>query len=276
MIILEANGARIPALGLGTFRLEGELCTQTVAAALRAGYRHIDTAAFYDNELAVGMGIRASGIDRGDVFLTTKVWPTEVADGPFQRSVEASLRRLDVDSVDLLLIHWPPKNNDVAQWARLLNEAAERGWAKNIGVSNFTTELLNQIVNISKRPIVVNQVENHPYLDQSRVRAACARHGVALIAYCPLYKAGALFEEPIIKNLSRLKGKSRAQIILRWHLQHDGAGAIPKTSNIDRLGENLDAFDFELSRDEMKEISSLSRANRRLCDYEFSPDWDYP
>lgn len=274
MKTLKANGANIPALGLGTYDLREDVCVDMVSRALNSGYRHVDTAAFYENEQAIGEGIRASGRAREDVFLTTKVWPTEVREGEFQRSVEDSLAKLKLAYVDLLLIHWPPKDGDVRGWAKLLNQAADRGWTKHIGVSNFTVPLLDGIVDASDRPIAVNQVENHPYLNQSKLRAACARHGAALIAYCPLYKAGDLFAESAVVSATKQHDKSPAQIVLRWHMQHDGAGAIPKTATPSRMEENIDIFDFELSDDEMTAISKICGANRRICDFEFSPTWD--
>lgn len=274
MKMIDANGAKIPALGFGTWQLEGDACSQIVSSALQAGYKHVDTAIYYKNESAVGEGLRISGVDRGDYFLTTKVWPTEMSEGVFQREVEASLQRLGVDNVDLLLVHWPPQTGEVSQWARLMNEAVEKGWTKHIGVSNFTVPLLNEMVEKSDRLIVCNQVENHPYIDQSRVRAACRQHGVALIAYCPLFRGGEMFEEQAVIDAGEEHGKSSAQIVLRWHVQHDGGGAIPKTATLSRLPENLDIFDFELSADEMASIDQLMGRQSRICDFEFSPKWD--
>ena len=274
MKILEANGARIPALGLGTWALRDMACRDIVAQALISGYDHIDTAAMYENEKAVGDGLRASGRDRDSVFITTKVWPTEIRDGAFQQSIDASLSKLGIDQVDLLLIHWPPKDDSVTEWARLLNDAAERGLAKHIGVANFTVALLDRMVEASDRPLVANQVENHPYFDQSKLGAACARHGIALIGYCPLYKAGDLFVKPVIVETAKRHNKTPAQIVLRWHLQHDLAGAIPKTGTVSRLAENLAVFDFELSTDEVARISALAGNGQRLCDFELAPDWD--
>ncbi len=276
MKILDANGARIPALGLGTFQLKGNQCAELVEHALRNGYDHIDTAAMYENEEAVGAGIRASGRPRDELFVTTKVWPSEVHDGAFQRSAEASLKRLGLDHVDLLLIHWPPKDNDIEGWAALLDEAVERGWTRHVGVSNFTTTLLRQIAAALKHPLTVNQVENHPYLDQSKLRDCCAELGMALIAYCPLFKGRRLFEDPTIAALAKAKNKTAVQIVLRWHLQHEGAGAIPKTATPSRVLENIDIFDFALSDQEMASLSALKSANSRLCDYDISPDWDRP
>ena len=276
MKILSANGANIPALGLGTFRLLGSQGTDIVLKALESGYRHIDTAAFYENEVEIGEAIRQTGVAREEIFLTTKVWPSEVSDGPFQASVQASLERLGLEQVDLLLIHWPPKNTDYAGWARLLNEAADRGWTRHIGVSNFTTTHIDEIVAASDRPIAANQVENHPYLNQAKVRAACARHGIALMGYCPLGRGQAILNDPVIGDIASETGKTPAQVILRWHVQHDGAGAIPKTSSPHRLVENMDIFDFELSQTQMASMQQLTLRHQRLCDYDFSPQWDLP
>lgn len=274
MKMIDANGAKIPALGLGTWELNGEVCSEIVSNALQVGYRHVDTAIMYKNETAVGEGLRQSGVDRDGYFLTTKVWPTEMLDGVFQREVEASLERLGVDNVDLLLVHWPPQTGDVGKWAQLMNEAVERGWTKHIGVSNFTVGLLNEMVEKSDQPIVCNQIENHPYIDQTRMRTVCRKLGIALIAYCPLYRGGEMFEEKTVIAAGEQHGKSPAQIVLRWHVQRDGCGAIPKTATLSRLPENLDIFDFELSSDEMATIDRLVSRQSRICDYEFSPQWD--
>ena len=273
MKILTANGANMPALGLGTWQLRDDTCSELVNEALTAGYRHVDTAIMYENEAAVGEGVRHSGVSRSDVFVTTKVWHNNIVEGRFQSEVENSLKRLETDYVDLLLIHWPPTDNrDFREWARLLNDVAERGWARNIGVSNFTEPMLDKMVEYSDRPIACNQVENHPYLDQSKLRAKCAEHGIALIAYCPLYRLGGLFEEPAIVGAAERHSKTPAQIVLRWHVQHDGAGAIPKTATVSRLSENADIFDFELSNDELAlRLAHKLRPRRRhagVCRFE--------
>lgn len=274
MKILKANGANIPALGLGTWQMRGDQCSAIVERAIEVGYRHIDTAVMYENEAAVGTGIKASGIDRDELFVTTKIWPSDVVDGTFQETVQASLDRLGLDAVDLLLIHWPPQNDAVEEWARLLNIAAEKGWARNIGVSNFTVSHLDKMVAASERPIACNQIENHPYLDQSKVRAKCAEHGIAVMAYCPLFRGGDLFDEQAIVTAAEAHGKTPAQIVLRWHIEFDGAGAIPKTATPARLEENFDVFDFELSADEMRGLNALMSKHERICDYDFSPVWD--
>lgn len=275
MKIIEANGAAIPALGLGTWQLKGEHCSSLVAQALQTGYRHVDTAIMYENEQAVGEGIRQSGIARDDIFLTTKVWPEEVREGAFEAAVEGSLSRLGVDHVDLLLIHWPPKTDNESVWAGLLDAALGRGWTRHIGVSNFTSSMLDRMMDALENPLVCNQVENHPFIDQTRTFEACARHGMALISYCPLFRGGEAFAAPAVADAAAAHDVSPAQVILRWHIEK-GAGAIPKTGTPSRLAENIDIFDFELSADEMDAIDALRKRHERICDFAFSPEWDKP
>ncbi len=274
MKILKANGANIPALGFGTWTLKGDECIDLVGKALDAGYRHIDTAKMYDNEIDVGKGISSSNVSREEIFLTSKVWPTDIAEGDLQKSIEASLERLNTPYLDLALIHWPSKTVPMRESMKALNEVKNRGLAKNIGVSNFTNAMIDQAVALSEHPLACNQVENHPYLDQSEMRYTCARHGLALIAYCPLSRGGDLFNEEAIVVAANNHSKTPAQIVLRWHVQHEGAGAIPKTATPSRLMENMNIFDFELSPDELVAISALTSANNRICDFEFSPKWD--
>ena len=271
---VSGNGADIPAIGLGTWELRGETATRSVATALGAGYRHIDTASSYDNEEAVGEGLRIGGVPRGDVFLTTKVWPTDIAEGDLQRSVEASLKRLAVDYVDLALIHWPSKTVPLAKSIKALNEVHARGLARNIGVSNFTVALVEEAVALSDRPLACNQVEYHPYLNQDRVLAACRRHGLAFVSYCPLASGSDLFAQPAIVNAATAHGKTPAQVTLRWHIQQESVVAIPRTQNDVRIGENFDVFDFELTDTEMAAINALRPRRLRICDNEFSPGWD--
>ncbi len=274
MQTISANGANMPVLGFGTWQLRDAECQSLVKQAIETGYSHIDTAIMYENEEAVGAGIKESGKAREELFVTTKVWPDQVTDGVFQNSVEGSLKRLGLDYADLVLIHWPPKGrDDIGEWMRLLNDAAERGLASNIGVSNFTVSMIEKAAAASDRPLACNQVENHPYLDQRKVRAACDKHGLALVAYCPLYRNGGLFDEQAVETAASLHGKSPAQIVLRWHVQTGGV-AIPKTATPSRLAENMDIFDFELSDDEVAAIDALSVHNHRISDYVFSPEWD--
>jgi len=272
---IDANGAQIPCLGVGTWTLSGPACTELVAHALSLGYRHVDTAVLYRNEAEVGAGIAASGLPRDDLFVTTKVWHTDLQRDAFRRSTEASLARLGLDRVDLLLIHWPNPAVPLAETIEALNAAREAGLTRHIGVSNFPTGLLAEARALSPAPLVANQVEHHPMLDQSRVLAACRAAGMAMISYCPLFR-GSLFEEPAIANAARAHGKTPGQIVLRWHVQQPGVAAIPRTSRKERLAENLAIFDFTLDAAEMDAISALQSANRRLCDFAFSPRWDIP
>jgi len=274
MHTVDANGANIPAIGLGTFTLSGENATRLVANALKSGYRHIDTAAMYDNEEAVGAGLRASGIERDDIFLTTKVWPSDIADGDLQRSVEASLRRLNVERVDLALIHWPNPEIPLADSIKALNEVKDRGLARHIGISNFTVALVEQAVALSRHPLACNQIEYHPYLNQDRVLAACRRNGLAVVSYCPLARGSALFKERAVAAPAERHGRTPAQIVLRWHIQQEGVAAIPRSSNPERIADNLDVFDFALDPEEMKAIDTLRTRGYRICDFAFSPEWD--
>ena len=274
--LLDANGATIPALGLGTWQLRGPQCREMVREAVAHGYRHVDTAVMYENEREVGAGLAQSGVSRDEVFLTTKVWPDDAGDGDLQRTLAGSLERLGVEHVDLVLIHWPSKTIAFDETARALDDVVAKGMARHVGVSNFTTAQVEEAVRLSPRPLVCNQVEHHPYLDQTPVRETCARHGLCVIGYCPLFRAGDLFGEPVIREPAERTGKSAAQVVLRWHMQQEHCGAIPKTATPARMRENIDIFDFELTPDEVAAIDRLGARHERLCDYAFSPDWDAP
>ncbi|RWQ12143.1 MULTISPECIES: aldo/keto reductase [unclassified Mesorhizobium] len=268
------NGATIPAIGFGTWTLKGDVCSKLVAHALLLGYRHLDTAAVYDNESAVGEGLRISGVPREDVFVTTKVGFADVAPGNLERSAEASLERLGLDTIDLLLIHWPNPAIPLAGSIRALNAVRDSGIVRHIGVSNFPARLFAEAVCLSDGPLVANQVESHPFLNQTTVHGACRAAGAAMIAYCPLGRGGALFEEAAIRDAAKRHGKSPAQIVLRWQVQQKGIVAIPRTSHKERLAENLDLFDVELSDHEMTAISGLRSRNYRICNPDYSPTWD--
>ena len=266
--LVEANGARIPAVGLGTWRLAGEAGSRAVQHALAAGYRHIDTAAMYDNEEAVGEGLRASGLARDDIFVTTKVWYTDIAPGDLQRSAEASLRRLKLDGVDLLLIHWPNPDIPLRDSMQALAEVRRRGLARHIGISNFSAARVDAAVAACPEPLAANQCEYHPYLNQDAVRAACARHGLAFTSYCPLGK-GDLVNDPAVRAIAAAHGKTPAQVVLRWHVQQPRTAAIPKSGNEARIAENLAVFDFALGEDEMRRLSALARPDGRMV----KPAW---
>ena len=272
MQFVEANGARIPSIGLGTWELRGRTCARIVEQALRLGYRHIDTAQVYENEREVGDGLRASGVRRDDVFVTTKVWTTHFAPNHLERSTKESLVRLRMPQVDLLLLHWPNPQVPLSETLGALAHAKRMGLARHIGVSNFTVALIEEAVKACPEPLVCDQVEYHPYLDQSMVRQACAGNGMALVAYSPVAK-GKIKNDQTLMQIGRDHRKSPAQVCLRWLVQQN-VSAIPRTSRIERLSENIDIFDFELSADEMDRIGRLASPKGRLTDFGFAPKWD--
>ena len=272
MNFVEANGAKIPAIGLGTWELRGRTCARLVEQALRLGYRHIDTAQVYENEREVGEGMRASGVKRDEIFLTTKVWTTHFAPNDLERSTKESLVRLRVSEVDLLLLHWPNAHVPLTETLGALAHAKALGLTRHIGVSNFTVALLDEAVAASPEPLVCDQVEYHPYLDQTKIREACARHGLALVAYSPIAK-GKIKNDPTLARIGRAHGKSPAQICLRWLMQQNVV-AIPRTSKIERLSENLDVFDFTLSEQDMADLFAMASPDGRMTSFAFAPKWD--
>jgi 2,5-diketo-D-gluconate reductase B len=255
-------GAEIPAIGLGTGGL-GENCRDIVAAALTAGYRHIDTARKYGTERGVGEAIRAARVPRDEIFLTTKVSHEDLHAADFERSTQASLQALGLDSVDLLLVHWPAPDMPLAETMGVLAAMKRRGLTRHIGVANFNIALLDEAIRLCPEPLVALQAEYHPYLDQSKVLEACRRHGLIFIAYCPLAR-GRLIADPVMVEIARAKGKSTAQIALRWLLQQDGIAAIPRSANAVRVAENIDVLGFALADEEMKRIAALRRPNGRV------------
>lgn len=273
MLSVTANGAEIPAIGLGTWRLTGEACIRSVQAALEAGYRHIDTAAIYDNEEAIGEAIRSQPVPRAEILVTTKVWYSDAADGPLQRSAEASLRRLGLEQIDLLLIHWPNPRVAIEEQVRALCDARRQGLARHIGVSNFPIPAVEAAVAAADAPLVANQVEYHPYLDQRPVLEACRRYGLALVAYVPLAH-GRVAREPVLQEIGRAHGKTAAQVALRWLVQQPGVAAIPGSSNPQHVRANIDVADFALTAEEMARIGSLAQPDGRLVDPGWAPQWD--
>ncbi|EKS38405.1 aldo/keto reductase [Afipia broomeae] len=272
MHTVEANGANIPAIGLGTWELRDRACARIVEQALRLGYRHIDTAQIYENEREVGEGVRASGIKRADVFVTTKVWTTHFAPNDLLRSTKESLARLRMTEVDLLLLHWPNPQVPLEETLGGLVEARKLGLTRHIGVSNFTVALIEEAVTKAAAPLVCNQVEYHPYLDQNKVLAACHANGLALVAYSPVAKGRVKNAEALNRIGARYR-KSAAQVCLRWLIQQDVV-AIPRTSKVERLSENLDIFDFNLTDDEMTDIFAMGTRGGRITDFGFAPKWD--
>jgi diketogulonate reductase-like aldo/keto reductase len=254
MEYVETAGLRIPKLGLGTWKNTGPECSETVEAALEAGYRHIDTAQAYDNERAVGRGITTADLDRDDIFLTTKVWRSNLRYDDVLDSVHESLDNLSVDYVDLLLMHWPHPRVPLEETLEALLELYAEGVVKGIGVSNFTQSQLEKAMNISEIPIVANQVLYHPYKDQSELQQYCAANEIALTAYSPLARGDVLSEE-MLTRIGQRYDKNAAQVALRWLIQQDGVVAIPKTSTQSHLEQNLRVFDFTLTETEMTQIA---------------------
>jgi 2,5-diketo-D-gluconate reductase B len=269
-----SNGATMPALGMGTWQLEGAAAVSATTAALRVGYRHIDTAQIYDNEGEVGTAIRQSGIARGEIFLTTKVWTNRFRAGDLQASVDESLSRLATDYVDLLLLHWMQPKVPLAETIAALNEVVRAGKTRAIGVSNFTVAGMREAVALSAAPIVTNQIEYHALLSQRSVLAAARELGITVTAYSPLAQ-GQLRDNAVLAGIGAAYGKSASQVALRWLVQQSGVAAIPKASGEKNLRANFEIFDFTLTADEIARIDAL-QGDTRLCDFNFSPAWDRP
>ncbi|MGI8527502.1 MAG: aldo/keto reductase [Pseudolabrys sp.] len=270
MQAVKANGASIPVVGLGTWTLRGRDCVTLVKDAIAAGYRHLDTAQMYGNEREVGEGVRLSG-KRNEIFVTTKIQPDNLAPREVERSVKDSLAALKLDAIDLLLIHWPNPGVPLADTLGAMAKLKKAGAAKYIGVSNFNVALIEQAVKATSEPIVTNQIECHPYLDQSKVIAACRKHKISVTAYSPIAR-GRADGDALLAKIGKAHGKSAAQVCLRWLVQQDII-VIPRTSRPERLTENIDIFGFELSAAEMKQIAALARGGR-IVDWSWSPKWD--
>ena len=269
-----ANGAEIPLLGLGTWELRGRACARIVQQALRLGYRHIDTAEIYENEREVGEGVRASGVKRHDLFLTTKIWPSHFAPRALERAARECLVRLRVSEVDLLLLHWPNPQIPLEETLGALRQVKRDGLARHIGVSNFTVALIEEAVAIAGKLLVCDQVECHPFLDQSKVIAACRAHGMAVVAYSPIARGNAGSDQ-VLARIGAAHKKTAAQVSLRYLVQQNIV-VIPRTSKIERLSENAAIFDFALSETEMAEIAALANSEGRLVDWAYSgrQKWD--
>ena len=272
--IVDAQDARIPLVGLGTWDLRGRTCARVVEQALRLGYRHIDTAEMYDNEREVGEGLRASGVPRNDVFVVTKVWPSHFAPGDLLRAAKESLSKLRMTEVDLLLLHWPNPQIPLSETLGALCKVRQDGMARHIGVANFNIAMIEEATRLSTEPIICNQFEMHPYIDQSKLVAACRGKDMAVVAYSPIAR-GNIRNDAVLTRIGKAHGKTAAQVCLRYLVQQNVA-VIPRTSKIERLEENLSIFDFALSEAEMAEIAGLARRGGRIVDWSYSgsPQWD--
>jgi 2,5-diketo-D-gluconate reductase B len=270
---LPAHGAAIPAIGFGTSGM-GDVRAEHIATALNAGYRHIDTARKYGTERAVGEGMRAACVPRAEIFLCTKVSHENLHAADFARSVDASLKALGVDYVDLLLVHWPQMTTPLAETMGALAKAKRSGLTRHIGVANFNIAMLDDAIRLCPEPLVTLQAECHPYLDQTKVIAACRARGLVLTAYCPLAR-GRLHGDPVLAEIAKRKGKTFAQVALRWLVQQGMIAAIPRSSNPARIAQNIDVFDFALDDEDMQRIGALKRADGRIADPRGrAPVWD--
>lgn len=273
MQTINSHRAAIPALGFGVFRMTDAEVESVVPAALEAGFRHFDTAQIYQNEAALGRALEKAGAKREDLFLTTKVWVDNYSQEKFSASVDESLDKLKTDRVDLLLLHWPADKVSIADQIGMLNAVHEAGKTRFIGVSNQNIAQLRESIALSKAPIVTNQIEVHPYLDQSAVAAAAKAAGAAIAAYFGMAD-GAVPRDPVLQAIGAKYGKTAAQVALRWLIQ-EGFVALSKTAKPERVAENIDIFDFLLSGEDVAAIRKLARPDGRLVSPPgLAPAWD--
>ncbi|MBA2056868.1 aldo/keto reductase [Psychrobacter cryohalolentis] len=274
--IRTAGQANIPVLGLGTWQSTGQDCIDVVSQGLKMGYEHIDTAQAYGNEVEVGKGIKQSGVARDKFFLTTKIFPDDMKFEPEKlvAAAKRSLENLDTDYVDLLLLHWPDDRVPLSETISALCELQKQGLTRNIGVSNFNIANIIEAKRYADVPIVVNQVEFHPFIKQKTLQTFLNNHHILLEAYSPLAR-GDVFDNKIIKDIADKRGITAAQVSLAWILADKHRIAIPKTSNPEHLQGNLDAIKVELSADELEKIGSLARSDgRKIKHPDYSPEWD--
>jgi len=272
MEYLQTQGIRLPRLGLGTYRMQGEVCRAAVESALGLGYRHIDTAEMYGNEDAIGAAIAASGVARKDLHVTTKVWNENLAPDAIRRAFETSLKKLRLDQVDLYLVHWPSRNMNLPAMFETLLRLQQDGRTRAIGVANFNIALLKTVVEEIKAPIACNQVEYHVMLDQTPLRKYLVAKSIPLVAYCPLAQ-GRAAEDPTLIAIGKKHNASAAQVALKWLLDQDAVAAIPKASRRESQQANLDALRLTLDEADREAIAALPK-DRRLVNPGFAPAWD--
>lgn len=274
MHVVSANGANIPALGFGTFRMKEDAVHAILPKAIALGFRHIDTAQIYKNEAAVGAAIKASRVPRADIFLTTKVWVDRFRHDDLLASVDESLARLETDHVDLLLLHWPKSDVPLAERIGALNEVVNAGKARHIGISNFNTAMMAEAVKLSDAPLATNQVEYHPYLDQTKVIEGARKAGLSVTAYYVMAD-GKVPKDQLLREIGATHGKTAAQVALRWVVQQEGLVALSKTATESRLKENFDIFDFALTPHEMQAIHALATPDGRIINPDHLAEaWD--
>jgi len=263
MLFVDIQGARMPALGLGTWKLSGAACEATVRRALDIGYRHIDTAEMYGNEAEIGRAVAASGLDRESLFITTKIWTDHLRAKDVGPAADASLRKLKTDYVDLLLIHWPNASVPMGETLGAMMKLKQAGKAKAIGVSNFSVEQMDEALNRHNAPIACNQVEYHLMLNQGPILDFARRHKIGVTAYCPLSR-GRLVDDRTLAAIGAKHGKSAAQVALRWLVQQQGVAAIPKATGEANLRANLAIFDFALDKADADQLDRLTGSNSRV------------
>jgi 2,5-diketo-D-gluconate reductase B len=267
---LDVQGIEIPKLGLGTWQLGGEDCVEAVRDAIELGYRHIDTARAYGNEVQVGQGIHDSGRNRDEIFLTTKLWYTDLRAVGVHDQVEQSLRDLRTEYIDLLLIHWPNRRVPLGETLAAMLDARDAGRVRHLGVANFPSALLRQALGLA--PLVCNQIEYHPYLAQPQVLALARERDLMVTAYSPLAQ-GAVLRDRVLADIAEAHDRTPAQVALRWLLDQPQVAAVPKASSREHRATNLDVFDFELTDEERGRIAALGRGYRTI-DPAWAPDWD--
>jgi 2,5-diketo-D-gluconate reductase B len=272
MQFVEAHGARIPMIGLGTMTLKEDVCVQAVKTALQMGYRHLDTAASYGNEKENGEGLRQSGVKREEVLICTKVRQDNLLPENFNKSLDQSLANLQLPYVDLLLIHWNNKDIPLKTSVGALCQAKKDGRAKHVGVANFTTTLLDEAWKVTSELLVCNQIEAHPFINQDKVMAASKKHGMAVVAYVPIAR-GKVPGAEALERIGKAHNKSSAQVSLRYLVQL-GCCAIPRTANPQHMKENMEVFDFNLLDAEMAELKALNATNMRVVNPPHAPHWD--
>ena len=272
MDTFNTQGIRMPRLGFGTFRMQGDVCRAAVESALALGYRHIDTAEMYANEDAIGAAIASSGVPRGELHVTTKVWNENLAPDAMRRAFDASLKKLRLDVVDLYLVHWPKPGMHLPSMFETLMKLKEEGRTRAIGVANFNIALLKTVVEDIGAPIACNQVEYHVMLDQTRLRQFLSAKSIPLVAYCPLAQ-GRVASDPDLAAIGRKHNATAAQVALKWLLDQDGVAAIPKASRRESQQANLDALKVKLDDADRKAIAALPK-DRRCVNPGFAPAWD--
>ena len=270
MIYVNVQQEKVPALGYGTWQLTGDACVEGVADALAIGYRHIDTAQVYDNEAQVGEGMRRADVERDAIFLTTKVWFDRFTRDTLPPSVDESLRKLGTDYVDLLLLHWPNDDVELAETLDAMRTVQDQGKARHIGLSNYPPSQLRQAQ--QHATIFCNQVEYHPYLSQDALLSLARQTDYMLTAYSPIAR-GRVVDDPTLTAIAHAHGKTVVQVVLRWLIQQDHVAAIPKAATAAHRRSNFDIFDFQLTDEQMGQIAALDQG-LRLAQPDWAPNWE--